>query len=666
MHPRRHIRRGLAVCGALAACAVTTPVAAGAAGSVTFRGGYRTVAAHEQHLRDVAAARPDLAVVRDIGDSWRKATGLGGHDILAVCITHVRPGDCALTPAAPKPRLLVHAGIHGAEIAGPEIAWRWIDALVEGDATDPQVAALLDRIEVWVVPVVNPDGHEVVEAADGAVPQRKNGDTSLSACATPATLSSQAGVDLNRNFAWNWGTAGASSAPCALYFHGSAPASAPETRALSALATALYADRRGPARSDAAPADTTGVTVGYHASLATVMYPWSDTTGAAPNATALRSLATRMAAPSGYRVGQTAAVVGATTGDADAEFYGRLGVAAVTVEMGASGACDGWMPTYTCVDARFWPAERTGLMAAAQAVRAPYGPPPPANDTFSAPTALSGAAGAVSATTVGATAEWGEPVHAGRRGGSSVWFTWTAPTTGTYVFDTAGATLDTMLGVYTGTAVDRLTPRAANDDAATGDRTSLLRLDAVAGTTYRIALDAADAAQGVVTLRWAAPPPPPPPPGANLLANPSFEAALTGWTGWTAGLTRVAAPSAPEGVWAARLARIANGNYSLAQTGAGVRTAAVGTRYAATAYVAAGGAQSTGRTVSIRVRERTAAGATVADVASAPVRLTAAFQPVGLVYPARRAGSLLDVIVTQYGAVAGDAMLVDAVSLITP
>ena len=43
---------------------------------------------------------------------------------------------------------------------------------------------------------------------------------------------------------------------------------------------------------------------------------------------------------------------------------------------------------------------------------------------------------------------------AGREGGASVWWTWTAPASGRAVVTTRGSSFDTLLGVYTGTAVD--------------------------------------------------------------------------------------------------------------------------------------------------------------------------------------------------------------------
>lgn len=107
----------------------------------TFFGGYHTVAAHRQHLLDVASTYPALATVVDYGDSWLKTKGRGGNDLLAICITHKAAGDCALSPNAPKPRSVVYAAIHARELATAEIAWNWIDYLTTSYGSDPTGAA---------------------------------------------------------------------------------------------------------------------------------------------------------------------------------------------------------------------------------------------------------------------------------------------------------------------------------------------------------------------------------------------------------------------------------------------------------------------------------------------------------------------------------------------
>lgn len=116
--------------------------------------------------------------------------------------------------------------------------------------------------------------------------------------------------------------------------------------------------------------------------------------------------------------------------------------------------------------------------------------PVPANDDFANAEVLTGemlgaiyVAGAYGHTW-NATKEPGEPAHAGNPGGASVWYSWTAPSAGTHVVTGCGKFFKTLLAVYTGSSVAALTGVASDDHEC-----SVLRFDAVAGTTYRIAID---------------------------------------------------------------------------------------------------------------------------------------------------------------------------------
>jgi hypothetical protein len=111
----------------------------------------------------------------------------------------------------------------------------------------------------------------------------------------------------------------------------------------------------------------------------------------------------------------------------------------------------------------------------------------PANDDFAATTVLSGASGSAGGSNRLATLQAGEPAPAGS-GGSSVWWTWTAPADGQVSLSTAGSSFDTRLDVYTGAAVGGLSAVAANDNADTSTTSSSLRFQAAAGVTYRIAV----------------------------------------------------------------------------------------------------------------------------------------------------------------------------------
>ena len=341
----------------------------------TFYGGYHTIDAQLQHLRDVAAAYPTLATVVDYGDSWRKTQGLTtGYDLLAICITKLAAGDCARSTSAPKPRSVVVSAIHSRELATAEISWNWIDYLTAGYGTDTTITNLLNTTEIWVIPVINPDGRKIVEGG-GNSPyyQRKNGNNSRGSCSNPPTASNQYGVDLNRNSTFHWGGVGSSTSVCTQTYRGVSAASEPETAALQGLFNSLFADNRGTAITDAAPATTTGTMMTYHSYAGLVLYPWGDNNSLAPNGAKLRTLALKMASYNGYTAGQGGNVLYQTTGTTDDDLYGRLGVAAFTTELGASGtSCDGFMPPFSCVASRFWPQERQSLIALATAAAGPY------------------------------------------------------------------------------------------------------------------------------------------------------------------------------------------------------------------------------------------------------------------------------------------------------
>src|SRR6185436_4734347 len=115
----------------------------------------------------------------------------------------------------------------------------------------------------------------------------------------------------------------------------------------------------------------------------------------------------------------------------------------------------------------------------------------PANDLFANAWTLTGLSVSTNGSNTGASKEAGEPNHAGNQGGRSVWFNWTAPANTPIRVDTLGSGFNTLLAVYTGSAVNALTTIASNNDAPGGGTTSsLVEFAAVQGTAYRIAVDA--------------------------------------------------------------------------------------------------------------------------------------------------------------------------------
>lgn len=134
--------------------------------------------------------------------------------------------------------------------------------------------------------------------------------------------------------------------------------------------------------------------------------------------------------------------------------------------------------------------------------------PPPANDRFVNRGLITGNSANVSASNVGATREPAEPFHAGGLGFNSVWWSWTAPSSGGLTLTTEGSSIDTVLGVYTGSSISNLVFVAANEDdylPLLSETSALSRVtcNVTAGTTYHIAVDGHEGQSGPIRLQLA-------------------------------------------------------------------------------------------------------------------------------------------------------------------
>jgi hypothetical protein len=172
---------------------------------------------------------------------------------------------------------------------------------------------------------------------------------------------------------------------------------------------------------------------------------------------------------------------------------------------------------------------------------------PAGADLFANATLLTGSFATDTGSNVGTDAtggETGEPVIPNATGNpanslpiNSVWWKWTATSSGTVEVNTYGSDFDTLLGVYTGSAVDALTPVATNDDAESIQ--SQLFFNAVAGTTYYIDVDGFGGDVGNVRLHLGMAP-----------ANDDFAdaVAVTGGTVTGHNLLTTGEPGEPGGV----------------------------------------------------------------------------------------------------------------------
>jgi hypothetical protein len=151
-----------------------------------------------------------------------------GQEILAVKVTknarQVRDGS--------RPATLYSSTQHAREWITTEMNTRLLRYFLEQYASNATVHRVVDRTELWFIPVANPDGYDYT-FTEGNRLWRKN----LRDNDGDGEITGFDGVDLNRNFPYRWGydNEGSSPAPSSLTYRGPAPASEPETRAMDRL-----------------------------------------------------------------------------------------------------------------------------------------------------------------------------------------------------------------------------------------------------------------------------------------------------------------------------------------------------------------------------------------------------------------------------------------------
>lgn len=123
----------------------------------------------------------------------------------------------------------------------------------------------------------------------------------------------------------------------------------------------------------------------------------------------------------------------------------------------------------------------------------------PTNDDFDDSQTISGEYGQTQGTLRWATHESAEPAHAGSAGTGSVWYVWSPPADRrAWIRVCAPGSTRTLVAVYAGAQLGSLTPLGAGETECS---TPYVEFDAIAGTTYRIAVDTDDAAD-TFTLEW--------------------------------------------------------------------------------------------------------------------------------------------------------------------
>jgi hypothetical protein len=275
-------------------------------------GGFRTLAEIEAFLDALAASHPAI-----VSPKFSIGTSHEGRTIWAVRISDDPANDDPTEPVA-----WYDALHHAREVMSAESLLLFMQWLCDGYATDAVVQRIVDSRNLLVVPCVNPDGNvynQITDPGGGGLwrkNRRDNGGGTF-------------GVDLNRNWGWEWGPQwpGSSGSPFSTTYRGPSAFSEPETQALRDF-FALH------------PA---GMAISVHAYGDVWIHPWGYDDVVTPEHARFAYYAAAMTAANGWLYGTVFQTLGYVANGGTFDWlYGTHGTFAYSPEVG--GDEDGFWP----------------------------------------------------------------------------------------------------------------------------------------------------------------------------------------------------------------------------------------------------------------------------------------------------------------------------------
>ncbi|EDM15255.1 carboxypeptidase A2 (pancreatic) (predicted), isoform CRA_b [Rattus norvegicus] len=167
---------------------------------------YHTLEEIYQEMDNLVAENPGLVSKVNIGSSFEN-----------------RPMNVLkFSTGGDKPAIWLDAGIHAREWVTQATALWTANKIASDYGTDPAITSLLNTLDIFLLPVTNPDGY-VFSQTTNRMWRKTRSKRSGSGCV---------GVDPNRNWDANFGGPGASSSPCSDSYHGPKPNSEVEVKSI--------------------------------------------------------------------------------------------------------------------------------------------------------------------------------------------------------------------------------------------------------------------------------------------------------------------------------------------------------------------------------------------------------------------------------------------------
>lgn len=280
---------------------------------------YHTYEEMLAELQTLARNYADITELFSIGKS------LEGRELWALKISTNKETNAFI------PATAFFGAHHAREHLSTEVPLLFAKQFLEQTKTNPEIRALIAVQDLYIIPMVNPDGAMFDITGQRYKSWRKN---------RASNSNGSYGVDLNRNYGYGWGTGGSSRSPNSDVYMGPSPFSEPETQAVRDFVISKPNIR---------------TILSFHTFSELVLYPWGgqkDGVGG-DDQRVFEKMAGKMASMNGYTPMQASDLYIAS-GDTCDWAYGELGIFCFTFELSPKSMWSGgFYPGANMIDTAF-------------------------------------------------------------------------------------------------------------------------------------------------------------------------------------------------------------------------------------------------------------------------------------------------------------------------
>lgn len=266
---------------------------------------------------------PNILRKYNLSDMYRHPNGTPRLTVRGRTIWALKVSDDPDINDSSEPDIFYCSMTHAREWISGEVLIYYLNYVLHNYLVNSTVNDAVNNTEMWFIPIVNPDGfQESIDNDDfnnsyGRFGWRKNvNETNGIPGYQNYGSATGDGVDLNRNFGYQWIGQGSSTNPDNLLYRGASPFSEVETQIIRELALDREFD----------------MALSFHSYSGLVLYPWGYTTDPAPERSLLMTIAQNMAAYNGYQAVQ-GAVLYPVNGEFGDWMYGQLNIPTFTIEI---------------------------------------------------------------------------------------------------------------------------------------------------------------------------------------------------------------------------------------------------------------------------------------------------------------------------------------------